>query len=183
MNDLPVFRRLRRLWLAFVLVVLGILLVLPVLDLEPSEVPLALTATLATAGGAAALIAIVALDLTFAAGRPTDDTRALREFEARVTLGLAIAQAPAVLGFALAFVFGQLVPAAIGGAFALLCLLRGRPTPGRLERLEASWQAAGHDVSALRAARQEAAARPPGATQPPDLPPPDDEDSGTGDPR
>lgn len=153
MSDLPAFRRLQRLWVAFLVVVIGILAMLPVLDPAPSDLPVALPATLAAAGGVAAFVAIVAIELTFAAARPTDDLRALREYEARVTLGLAIAQAPAVLGFALTFVFGGLLPAAVGGVAALASLVRARPSPARLARLERSWQTAGHDVSALRAAR------------------------------
>lgn len=181
MSDLPAFRRLHRLWLAFVLVVVGILATLPLIDPEPSDIPLALTATLAVAGGVAAVIAIVAIDLTFAAGRPPGDHRALREYEARVTLGIAIAQAPAVLGFALAFVFGQRVPAAVGGAFAVIALIRARPSQGRVERLEGAWQAAGHDVSMLRAARTEAAGTPAPGTQPHDPTSPDEGEAPTAD--
>ena len=173
MSDLPALRRLQRLWLAFTLVIVGILATLPLLDAEPSDIPLALTATLAAAGGIAAVVAIVAIELTFAAGRPSSDVRALREYEARVTLGLAIAQAPAVLGFALAFVFGQVLPAAVGGGFAVVALARARPSHARLARLEDAWQGAGHDVSALRAARAEACGHPPDGTQPQDPTPPD----------
>ena len=175
MSDLPAFRRLHRLWLAFVLVVVGILATVPLLAPDPSDIPLALTGTLAVAGGVAAVVAIVAIDLTFAASHPSDDARALREYEARVTLGLAIAQAPAVLGFALAFAFGQRLPAAIGGGFALIALARARPSRARLLRLEDAWQTAGRDVSALRAAQAEAVGvRSPEETQPQDPASPDD---------
>ncbi len=155
MSDLPVLRRLHRLWLAFVVVVVGILAALPLLETEPSDLPVVLPATLAVAGGGAAFIAIVALDLTFASSPPANDARALAEYEARVTLGFAIAQAPALLGFALTFVFGMLTAAALGGVASALCLWRARPSQRRLERLEAAWRDAGSEVSALRAAAGE----------------------------
>lgn len=168
MSDLPVLRRLHRLWLAFVIVVIGILVAIPLLDAAPSDLPLALTATLAVAGGVGAFIAVVAIDLTFAASPPADDVRALQEYEARRTLAFAVAQAPAVLGVALTFVFGHVAPAAIGGGFAAACLVRARPSVAGLERLEAAWARAGHDVSALRAAR-----RGRDGTQPETRPAPD----------
>jgi hypothetical protein len=188
-SDLPVLRRLQRLWLAFVVVVVGILAALPLLDAEPSDIPVVLPATLAAAGGVGAFIAIVAIDLTFAASPPADDLRALQEFEARTTLGFAIAQAPAVLGFGLAFVFGMLLPAAIGGVAAAACLARARPSLGRLRRFDTAWARVGADVSVLRQA--ERAADPtrdptqPDTSTPPDVggtsasgvdPPPDDRD-------
>lgn len=154
MSDLPVLRRLQRLWVVFVVVVVGILAALPLVDVEPSELPLALSATLAAAGGVGAFIAIVAIDLTFAASPPSDDVRALQEYEARKTLAFAVAQAPAVLGFALTFAFGQLLPAAIGGVAAAACLIRARPSLGGLRRLDAAWSGAGRHVSALRAAER-----------------------------
>lgn len=171
MSHLPVLRRLQRLWVVFLAVVIAIMAVLPVLDADPSDLPVALSATLAVAGGIGAFIAITALEMTFAASPPTGDERALREYEARTTLGFAIALAPAVLGFALAFAFGQLTPAAIGGGAAIACLLRARPSLVRLQRLERTWADNGHDVAVLRAARGE---QPPAdATQPEPDPAPD----------
>jgi len=159
--DAPAIRRLQRLWLVFVVVAVGILAALPLLDAEPSDIPVALPATLAAAGGVGAFIAIVAIDLTFAGTPPASDVRALQEYQARTTLGFVLGQAPAVLGFALAFAFGQLLPAALGGAFALACLLRARPSVARLRRLETAWSDAGHDVSALRAAAAQPDRDPP----------------------
>ena len=169
MSDLPAFRRLHRLWLVFVVIVVAILAVLPWLDAEPSDIPPVLPATLAAAAGLGAFVAIVAIDLTFAASPPANDTRALHEFEARATLGFAIAQAPAVLGFALAWAFGRLLPAAIGVGLAAACLLRARPSDARLERLETAWSDAGKDVSARRAAKRAVT-----STQPPDRSTPDE---------
>lgn len=177
MSDLPVLRRLHRLWVAFVLVVIGILAAIPLLDAPPSDLPLALTATLAVAGGVGAFIAVVAIDLTFAASPPADDVRALQEYEARRTLAFAVAQAPAVLGFALTFVFGHVTPAAVGGVSAAACLVRARPSVAGLERLEAAWAKAGHDVSALRAARRGRAGTQPGRRSAPDEGAGDDPDA------
>ncbi len=168
MSDLPVLRRLQRLWVVFVVVVVCILAALPLIDVEPSELPLALSATLAAAGGVGAFIAIVAIDLTFAASPPSDDLRALQEYEARKTLAFAVAQAPAVLGFALTFAFGQLSPAAIGGVSAAACLIRARPSLGGLQRLEAAWSRTGQDVSALRAAERGRDRTQPQGTSTPD---------------
>jgi len=166
--DAPAIRRLQRLWLVFVVVAVGILAALPLLDAEPSDIPVALPATLAAAGGVGAFIAIVAIDLTFAGTPPASDVRALQEYQARTTLGFVLGQAPAVLGFALAFAFGQLLPAALGGAFALACLIRARPSVARLRRLERAWSDAGHDVSALRATAPQPDRGPPQEPSTPD---------------
>jgi hypothetical protein len=134
----------------------------------------ALTATLAAAGGVGALITVVAVELTFAGSPPASDRRALQEYEARVTLGFVLGQAPAVLGFALAFVFGQLLPAVIGGGLAIACLVRARPSVARVERLESRWAMSGSAVSVLRAATERPASSDrtdgPGDTEP--APPP-----------
>jgi hypothetical protein len=171
----PAVRRLQRLWLVFLLIAVAILAALPFFDAEPSDIPVALTATLAAAGGIGAFIAVVAIELTFAGSPPANDRRALQEYEARVTLGFVLGQAPAVLGFALAFVFGQLLPAVIGGGLAVACLIRARPSVTRVERLEAQWAVAGSDVSVLRAATASSATSDrtdgPGDTEPsPDRP-------------
>jgi hypothetical protein len=185
-SDLPVLRRLHRLWLAFVVVVVGILGALPFLDPEPADIPAVLPATLAAAGGVGAFIAIVAIDLTFAASPPADDMRARQEFEARSTLGFAIAQAPAVLGFALAFAFGMVLPAAIGGGCTAVCLVRARPSPARLRKLEAAWSDAGEDVSVSRAADRSSTPTHPRDPLPPDgdeVADPRDDDTDGIDPR
>jgi hypothetical protein len=64
---------------------------------------------------------------------------------------VGIAEAPVLLGVALAFVLGPRWAAAVGavGGFAVLAV--ARPTVARLSRIEAAWQAAGHDVSLVRA--------------------------------
>lgn len=152
MSDLPVLRRLHRLWMVFAATMVVILLALPFLSTEPSDLPAVLPATLAVAGVGGAFLALVAIDLTFAASPPANDQRALAEFEARVTLGFVIAQAPAILGFILTVVFGMLASAVIGGVGGALCLWRARPTLQRLERIEQAWRNAGSSVSALRAA-------------------------------
>lgn len=153
MSDIPALRRLQRLWLVFVLILVVIGVSLLFVDLDPTSLPALLPPALAAAGGAAGLLAIVAIDRTFAATAPETDLRALREFEARQALQFAVSLAPALLGFALAFAFGTVLAAGVGWAFALLGLLRARPSPARLERIERAWDAAGNDVSAVRAAR------------------------------
>lgn len=153
MSDIPALRRLQRLWLIFVLTLVVIGVSLWFVDLEPSALPMLLPAGLALAGGVAGLLVVVAIDRTFAAAPPEHDLRALREFEARQALQFAVSLAPALLGFALAFVFGTVLAAAVGWALAIIALLRARPSQARLERIERVWGAAGTDVSALRAAR------------------------------
>jgi hypothetical protein len=153
MSDLPALRRLQRLWLLFVVILVVIGVSLLFVELQPSSLPILLPAALAAAGGAAGLLAIVAIDRTFAAAAPEHDLRALREFEARQALQFAVSLAPALLGFALAFVFGAVLAAAVGWAFAVIALLRAHPSQARLERIERVWDAAGNEVSALRAAR------------------------------
>ncbi len=154
MSDIPALRHLQRLWLLFVLIVVIIGVSLLFVDLDPTTLPALLPAALAVAAGAAGLLAIVAIDRTFAAAPPANDLRALREFEARQALQFAVSLAPALLGFALAVVFGTVLAAGVGWAFALLGLLRARPSQARLERIERAWHAAGNEVSAVRAARE-----------------------------
>ncbi|TVR37634.1 MAG: hypothetical protein EA388_01260 [Nitriliruptor sp.] len=153
MSSIPALRRLQRLWLLFVVILVIIGVSLLFVDLEPTSLPILLPAALAAAAGAAGVLAIVAIDRTFAATPPEHDLRALREFEARQALQFAVSLAPALLGFALAFVFGTVLAAAVGWSFALIALLRARPSEGRMGRIERVWGVAGHDVSALRAAR------------------------------
>lgn len=153
MSRFPALRRLQRLWLLFVVIVVVIGASLLFVDLDPTSLPILLPTALAAAAGAAGVLAIVAIDRTFAASPPEHDLRALREFEARQALQFAVSLAPALLGFALAFVFGTVLAAAVGWAFALIGLIRARPSEARMGRIERVWGAAGHDVSALRAAR------------------------------
>lgn len=153
MSDIPALRRLQRLWLLFVVILVVIGVSLLFVDLEPTSLPILLPAALAAAAGAGGVFAIVAIDRTFAAAPPEHDLRALREFEARQALQFAVSLAPALLGFALAFAFGTVLAAAVGWSFAVIGLLGARPSEARMERIERVWDAAGHDVSALRAAR------------------------------
>jgi len=152
-SDIPALRRLQQLWLLFVvtLVVIGVSLLF--VDLDPTSLPVLLPAALAVAAGAAGVLAIVAIDRTFAAAPPAHDQRALRDLEARQALQFAVSLAPALLGFALAFVFGTVLAAVIGWSFALSALILARPSQPRIQRIERVWISAGQDVSALRAAR------------------------------
>ena len=177
MSDIPALRRLQRLWLLFVATLLIIGGSLLFVDLEPGTLPVLLPAALAMAGGVAAVLAIVAIDRTFAAAPPEHDLRALREFEARQALQFAVSLAPGLLGFALAFVFGAVLAAAVGWAFAVVALVRARPSQDRLERIERAWDAAGNEVSALRAARAGSNGNGPPAGE--QVPEPDDPDTET----
>lgn len=150
--DLPPLRRLHRVWLAFMAILVILAASLLVVDVVPSSLPTTLPAGLAAIAGVAGIVTVVAIDRTFAAAPPADDTRALRGFEARQALQFAVSLAPAVLGVALVAAFGSLTAAAIGAAGALAALLRARPTTARLRRIEGAWVDQGVDVSARRAA-------------------------------
>jgi cobalamin synthase len=125
---------------------------LAVLDIPTTSLPAALPIALAAAAGAAALIAVLAIDRTFAAAQPPDDRRALAEYEMRQALQFAVSFAPALLGFVLAAMLGTRAAAVTGLVFALVALWLARPSRRRLEGIERIWQDAGSRVSALRAA-------------------------------
>lgn len=177
-SDLPALRRLHRVWLAFVAIVVLLAGSLLLVELDPTSLPAALPAALAAVVGVAGLVTVVAIDRTFAAAPPATDRRALRGFEARQALQIAVGLAPAVLGTALAATLGSEAAAAIGVAGALAALVRARPTTTRLRRIEAAWAHQGVDVSARRAAggiRHDDNARPPDHdTDPPASTPPND---------
>lgn len=153
--DLPPLRRLHRVWLAFMVILVILAASLLVIDVVPSSLPAALPAALAAVAGIAGIVSVVAIDRTFAATPPTDDARALREYQARQALQFAVSLAPAVLGVALAAVLGSVTAAAIGVACAFAALLRARPTTARLQRIEATWADQGGEVSAWRAAGED----------------------------
>jgi hypothetical protein len=185
-SDLPVLRRLHRLWLAFVVVVVGILGALPFLDPEPAEHPGG-PARDARRGRWRGCVHRDRCDRPHLRSVPTGRRHAgASGVRSRSTLGFAIAQAPAVLGFALAFAFGMVLPAAIGGGCTAVCLVRARPSPARLRKLEAAWSDAGEDVSVSRAADRSSTPTHPRDPLPPDgdeVADPRDDDTDGIDPR
>jgi hypothetical protein len=145
-------RSVRLLWLSFTVVVALAAVLIPLLVPDPdSTVPAALPAILAAAAGAGALVGIVALDRGLIAARPVDDRAAVAELRSRLVMQAAIAEAPALVAVAMAVVLGPPWVAAAGAVPGLIGLLLVRPTPGRLAKLDAAWQAAGVDVSLRRA--------------------------------
>lgn len=116
-----------------------------------SEVPTVLSAALVAAMGAAAIVGVEAVDRTFAAAPPENDRAALTEYRVRFVLQIAILEAPVLLAVAMAFVLGPAWIIALGAGGAFVALLRVRPSLARLRRFDATWQAAGHDVSLVRA--------------------------------
>ena len=157
MTDLPpapdeaTRRSVRALWVSFTAVVAVAAVVVPFVVPDPgSTVPAVLPVLLAAAAGAGALVGIVALDRGLTATTPRDDRAAVAELRSRLVMQAAIAEAPALLGVALAVVLGPPVTATAGALPALVGLLLVRPGAARLARLDAAWQAAGADVSLRR---------------------------------
>ena len=146
---------LRRLWAGFtatVLVLSGIGAL--VADVE-STVPAVLPVGLVLAVGVATAAAVEAVGRGLEAAAPTSDAQARGEVRSRLAIQIAIAEAPVLLAFALAFALGPGWVVLVGGAVSVATLLRIRPGEEGLRRLERAWRARGHDVSALRAAEDE----------------------------
>ncbi len=141
---------LQRLWAGFTLTVLLLSVAGAAFADAESTVPwfLPLALVLVVAAGVAAAVEAVGRGL--AANPPATDLDARGEVRSRLAIQIAIAEAPALLAFALTFVLGPNWIVLVGGAASVAVLLRARPSRARLEQLEASWRAAGHDVSALR---------------------------------
>lgn len=149
---------LQRLWAAVALGLVLVTVLVLVAATDDSTIPAILPAALTAAGGLAAVVGTRALDRFFAASPPADDATALIEFRQRAYLAVGIAEAPLLLGVALAFVLGPAWIAAVGLAGALAVLAAARPTTGRLASIDAAWQGAGADVSLVRAAGASSAA-------------------------
>lgn len=145
-------RAIVQLWWAFVGVVAVVAVVVPLVAEDPSStVPAVLPAALALAAGAASLVGTVAIDRGLLASAPADDRAAVAELRSRLVLQMAIAEFPALLAVALAFVLGPPWVATAGALPALAALLLIRPRAARLDRIDAAWRAEGHDVSLRRA--------------------------------
>lgn len=154
MHDQPTpLTTTRRLWAGVLggLVVIAVI-VLVLADAEP-DVPAILPAALVAAAGVAAIVGVEAVDRTFGAAPPEHDRAALTEYRVRFFLQVAIIEAPVLLAVALAFVLGPGWIVTVGILAAIVAMLRVRPTMARLRRFDATWQAAGHDVSLERALR------------------------------
>ncbi|WP_052666940.1 hypothetical protein [Nitriliruptor alkaliphilus] len=144
-------RSVQALWLSFTAVVALAAVLVPFVVPDPdSTVPALLPTALAAAAGIAALVGIVALDRGLIAATPADDRAAVAELRSRLVMQAAIAEAPALLAVALAFVLGPPWAATAGALPGLIGLLLVRPTRSRLDRLDATWRAAGADVSLRR---------------------------------
>jgi hypothetical protein len=145
-------RSIVQLWWAFLVVVAAVAVIVPVIADDPaSTVPAVLPAALALAAGAAALVGAVAIDRGLLAARPADDRAAVAELRTRLVLQMAIAEFPALLGVALAFVLGPPWVATVGALPAVLALLLVRPRAARFDRIDAAWRAGGADASLRRA--------------------------------
>jgi F0F1-type ATP synthase membrane subunit c/vacuolar-type H+-ATPase subunit K len=145
-------RSIVQLWWAFVTVVAAVAVVVPLVADDPgSTVPAVLPAALAIAAGVASVAGTIAIDRGLLARAPADDRAAVAELRSRLVLQMAIAEFPALLAVALAFVLGPPWVATAGALPALAALLLVRPRPARLDRIDAAWRADGHDVSLRRA--------------------------------
>jgi hypothetical protein len=142
--------RLQRLWLAFVGAVVVLCAAGALLADTASTVPAVLPAALVLAMGSGAVAAVLVVDRGLLLSAPADDQSAGEEVRARLALQIAIAEAPALLAFALAFALGPPWVVLVGGAVSVGILLRVRPTRARLEEIEQVWQRAGADASVLR---------------------------------
>jgi hypothetical protein len=144
-------RSVQLLWLAFAGVVALVAVLVPFIVPDPgSTVPAALPVLLAATAGIGALVGIVALDRGLTAASPADDRAAVAELRSRLVMQAAIAEAPALLAVALAFVLGPPWAATAGALPGLVGLAMVRPSTARLERLDAAWRAEGVDVSLRR---------------------------------
>jgi hypothetical protein len=150
-----VLSRLQRLWAGFTVTVVALSLVgALVADVESSLPPiLPVALVLAVSLGVVAGLEAVQAGLRTAA--PPTDADARGEVRSRLAIQIAMAEAPALLAFALAFALGPSWVVLLGGAASLVALLRVRPTRARLEQVEQAWQQAGHDVSVLRTTEHE----------------------------
>jgi hypothetical protein len=155
-------RSIAQLWWAFLVVVAAVAVVVPLVADDPgSTVPAVLPAALALAAGAAALVGAVAIDRGLLAARPADDRAAVAELRTRLVLQMAIAEFPALLGVALAFVLGPPWVATVGALPAIVALLLVRPRAARFERIDAAWRAGGVDASLQRALLEDHTPRRP----------------------
>jgi hypothetical protein len=145
-------RSIVQLWWLFLAVVAVVAVVVPLVADDPgSTVPAVLPAALTLAAGAAALVGAVAIDRGLLAARPADDRAAVAELRTRLVLQMAIAEFPALLGVALAYVLGPPWVATIGALPTVAALLLVRPRAARFERIDAAWRAGGADASLRRA--------------------------------
>jgi hypothetical protein len=142
--------RLQRLWSAFVAAVVVLSIAGTLLADTESTVPALLPVLLVATLGAGAVAALVAVDRGLFLSAPTDDAGAAEEVRARLALQIAIAEAPTLLAFALAFVLGPPWVVLVGGAISVGALLRVRPSRARLRELEQVWARAGVEASVLR---------------------------------
>lgn len=140
------------LWLAFAGIVALVAVLPPFIAPDPgTSVPAVLPAGLALATGLGALAGTVAIDRSLAATPPADDTDAVVELRSRLVMQAALAEAPALLGVVLTFVFGPPWVVVTGAAPGLIAMLIVRPRRARLERFDARWRSLGADVSLVRA--------------------------------
>lgn len=144
-------RSIVQLWWFFVVVVAAVGLVPLIAEDPASSVPAVLPAALALVAGAAALVGTIALDRGLLAARPADDRAAVTELRSRLVLQMAIAEFPALLGIALAFVLGPPWVATVGAVPAVTALLLVRPRAARFRRIDTAWRAGGVDASLQRA--------------------------------
>lgn len=140
---------LQRLWAAFTVTVVVLCLVgAAVADVE-STIPAILPVALVLAVSLGVLAGLEAVQHGLVNAAPATDEDARGEVRSRLAIQISLAEAPALLAFALAFALGPSWIVLLGGAASVAALLRVRPTEERLRRLEHAWQSAGHHVSAL----------------------------------
>ncbi|MEX0836627.1 MAG: hypothetical protein WD010_11075 [Nitriliruptor sp.] len=147
----PPLRALQLLWWAFTVTMLGLTLVAPLAADATSTVPSSLPAVLAFAAGLAGLAGTIAIDRGLRATPPPDDAEAVTQLRSRLVVQLAIIDAPVLLGVAMTFVLGPAWVAAAAVVPTVVSLLIVRPSPDRLDRIDADWRAGGADVSLRRA--------------------------------
>lgn len=144
----------RTLWLAATSIVAAVGVLVPLLGGDPSStVPIALPATLVVVVGATAAGGALLIDQGLRSTPPADDRAAVAALTSRLVMQIAVLEAPALLGVALAFVLGPPWVATLAALPCLLALAVLRPGRGRFERLDAAWRDQGVDVSLVRAAR------------------------------
>jgi hypothetical protein len=142
--------RLQRLWSAFAVAVIVLSVAGALLADTASTVPALLPVLLVLTLGTGAVAGVLVVERGLLLSAPADDESAAEEVRARLALQIAIAEAPTLLAFALAFVLGPPWVVLVGGAVSVGALLRVRPSRARLRELEQVWARAGAEASVLR---------------------------------
>jgi len=140
----------RQLLLAFVMAIVLFAFVLSQLDLSPTNS----TWPVGTAMVVVGVVALAGLAARPVVDRPLDCSTGpalARSWRTRLMVRLALAEAPALVGFAAAFLTGSPSPFYLGGVAALLAFARAAPTARHLADDQAAIDARGSSLTVVAA--------------------------------